>query len=145
MHSVIKMFEAISIEAGIACFISTALAYIACKQFITSRIPKDDPNEGEIATKRDISGGAVGTYLLGEVISYRYGGMQTPTIGEAIIVTISNVIFSLILFLVCYWVMKIFGIRKDDDAARGALAFTVMSSVALAFEIISFWYLRGDL
>ena len=143
MSKIVDMFEHLSFFAGISVIATTVITIIFF-QLYAEKQKQSLLNEGTEAqeTSESISNWWYFGVFISELGS-QFTIEQYLDFGDAIITTISNVIGNTIIFFICYGLLSVVGVNKDNKHERCIKAFMGFVIISWALLLLIDYAMRN--
>ena len=134
MSKIVNMFEHLSFFAGISVIVTTVITIILFQLYAEKQSLLNEGTEAQ-ETSESISNWWYFGVFVSELGS-QFTIEQYLDFGDAIINTISNIIGNAIIFFICYGILSVVGVNKDNKYERCIRAF--MGLVILSWALLLF-------
>ena len=136
-----KMLESLSFFAGVSVIATTLITAVLCMEYAKSQLP---PNDGtDTQTKPEFLGTWWFVALFGSELTSQVMIEKYLDFGDAIINIIGNVIGNALLFFICYGVLSVAGVDKEDKYKRAEKATMGLIIVSWALLILADYGIRN--
>lgn len=141
MSKIVNMFEHLSFFAGISVVATTIITIVLFKLYAEKQLLSNEGTEGQNSSE-----GINNWWYLGVFVSElgsQFTIEQYLDFGDAIITTISNVIGNAILFFICYGILSVVGVNKDNKYERCNKAFMGLVIISWALLLLIDYAMRN--
>lgn len=130
MSKLVNMFENLSFFAGISVVATTIITIILFKLYAEKQLLSNEGTEVQKSSDNNNHWWYLG--LFASELGSQFTIEQYLDFGDAIMTIISNVIGNAILFFICYGILSVVGVNKDNKYERCNKAFMGLVMISLA-------------